>query len=92
MHEELKTFIQSMNMPRFIWVAELSTKDLYLLHKSSGLILLDATGSEDMNSAKLIMYPGYLKTLDPSVDIKVQFNYFDTYRNNLKGEWSQWLC
>ena len=92
MADNLKTFIQSMNMPRFIWVAELSTKEMYLQSKSSGIILLDATGSEDMNSAKLILYPGYLKILDPSVDIKVQFNDFATYRNNLKGDWSQWMC
>lgn len=92
MADDLKTFIQSMNMPRFIWVAELSTKDIYLQSKILGIILLDATGSEDINSAKLILYPGYLKTLDPSFDIKVQFNDFATYRNNLKGDWSQWMC
>ena len=92
MHDDLKTIIQSMNMPRFIWVAELSTKDIYLKSRSSGLILLDATGSEDMSSAKLIMYPGYLKILDPSGDFKVEFSDFTTYKNNLRGEWSQWIC
>jgi hypothetical protein len=92
MGDDLKTIIQSMNMPRFIWVAELGSRDINLQGRCFGLIILDATGSEDMNSAKMILYPGFLKASDLPDDIEVNFGAFATYRNNLKGDWSQWMC
>ena len=92
MDEDLKTIIQAMDMPRFIWVAELSIMDIYLQGRGLGLIILDATGSEEMNSAKMIFYPGFLKAVNLPDDIEANFGSFATYRNNLKGDWSQWTC
>ncbi len=80
-----------MDMPKFIWVAELSHLDVYLQNRSNGVIILDATGAVDFSAAKLIYYPGYLNAQSDK-DIKCDLGTFDAYRNNLKGSWSQWKC
>lgn len=40
---ELKTLILALALPKFIWVAELSTPDLIKHNLANGVILLDAT-------------------------------------------------
>ncbi|MDP3453194.1 MAG: hypothetical protein Q8R90_09590 [Bacteroidales bacterium] len=43
MQEDLRYLLTEASMPKFIWVAELSTKDLIKQKKANGLIVLDAT-------------------------------------------------
>lgn len=77
MHIKLKEVIQELVLPKFIWIAELSTPDIYLEGKACGIILIDATGTERVQSIKFLLYPG-----------TTGFDYgtFNIYRNNLKSE------
>lgn len=50
----LKTLILESNMPKFIWVCEISTKDLIKNQLASGIILLDATEANTQNFKPLI--------------------------------------
>lgn len=92
MHNDIKTAIQTMEMPRFVWIAEISTTDLYCTGRAEGLILLDATGTDDLNSAKLVLYPGYFWAPHLRLELQVNLGCFIMYQNNLKGGWSQWTC
>lgn len=76
MHVKLKQALQGLLLPKFIWIAELSTPDIYSDGKACGLVLLDATGSYRVESIKMLLYPGV-----------TDFDYgnFQIYRNNLKG-------
>jgi hypothetical protein len=57
-------------MPKFIWVAELSTKELYPAGKILGEIIWDATASdEDFFSWLVIHYPERLLVNDRASDI-----------------------
>jgi hypothetical protein len=76
MHIKLKQVFQALLLPKFVWIAELSTPDIYLEAKACGLILLDATGSYRLESIKMLLYPGVTD---------FDFGNFSIYRNNLKG-------
>jgi hypothetical protein len=76
MDSRIKELIQMLLLPKFIWIAELSTPEIYLSDKACGLILLDATGSNRLESIKMLLYPGL---------IDFDYGNFSIYRNNLKG-------
>jgi len=85
-----------MPMPRFIWVAELSTRALYPDRQVLGEIIIDATASFRDNFAFLsIHYPGILILNDRhslSESLKSRASALDIslrsasrlYRNNLE--------
>ncbi len=50
-----KQFILNMNLPRFVWVSELSSLEEFHQKKESGLILLDATEPTQDNIVPLLM-------------------------------------
>lgn len=83
MDVKLKQIVQALLLPKFVWLAELSTPDLYLQNKACGLILLDATGTYRLQSIKMILYPGYIRA--SGLDAIYDFGSFTIYRNNLKG-------
>lgn len=91
--EDYKELILGSSMPKFIWVAELSSKGLYKQNKAFGFIIIDATGSDSTDSIVLIAYSDKIITF-----IKNQYQIYerkfcklyDIYRNNLKGGWNAW--
>ncbi|MBX9779605.1 MAG: hypothetical protein K2X26_04630 [Chitinophagaceae bacterium] len=40
---DIKTLILSVDMPKFVWIAELGTPESYSVGKATGMILMDAT-------------------------------------------------
>lgn len=53
-----KKLLMYTSMPKFIWVAELSTKEMYLNKKGMGFILVDATAT-NQNLEDLIVFIAY---------------------------------
>lgn len=55
--KEKEAYLQ-IDMPKFVWVTEISSKEEFLSNKFSGLILLDATGSNIDNEgySSLLFY------------------------------------
>jgi hypothetical protein len=53
--DELKAEIIEAQMPKFIWVAELSTKQLIKQKKANGLVILDATEADVYFEKPLIL-------------------------------------
>lgn len=53
--QDAKSIILEEKMPKFIWVAELSTKQLIKQNKINGLVLLDATEPNTYNFEPLIL-------------------------------------
>lgn len=84
-------------MPKFIWVAEISTQDLYMNGKILGEIIFDATANQnDRNAFMYIHYPGKLVMNDRDhigdfpdrygdpLDLGIDRNYeYDVYMSNL---------
>ena len=95
-HEILKDFILLTSMPKFIWVAEISNRDLYSRKKAFGLIIVDATGNASLlyETILILMYPDKIikfNSKEHKFDfINNDFGVFDIYKNNLKGAWSNW--
>jgi hypothetical protein len=60
--ENIKHVIVEIPMPKFIWIAELSTKELLKEGKSNGLMLLDATEPNVFDNKPLILaaFQGHL--------------------------------
>ena len=89
----LRKQLLALTMPKFIWVCELSNKDLMTSESANGLILLDATGKDSFSSIIFLYYPGQkiYVTLEGEITIsKIDYGEFSIYKNNLKGEWNEW--
>jgi hypothetical protein len=81
-------------MPKFIWVAELSTRDLYPTGKIVGEVIWDATANQiDPFSFLYIHYPSLLiindrhslsRSRDRFTEAKMALGPYDLYRNNLQ--------
>lgn len=90
-----KRILLSLNLPKFIWICELSSFINYQRGKVDTQIVLDATGNQDLSSLVLAQYPkttfkinqAQEKGLEKTI---VDFSLVDIYRNNLKGAWNQW--
>lgn len=90
-----KRIILSLNLPKFIWICELSSFGNYQKGKIDAQIILDATGNQNLSSLVLAQYPETtFKMIQASEkgleNITVNFSLVDIYRNNLKGAWNQW--
>ncbi len=89
--DTIKTLIIEMPMPKFIWIAEISTKELIKQKLSNGLIILDATEANTMYSKPLIVaaYEGNFITFAAESSkiqkINVPLGNFKSYHNNLKS-------
>jgi len=55
LNEEAKDEILEQKMPKFIWVTELSTKELLKTDKVNGLVILDATEPNQFNFKTLLL-------------------------------------
>ncbi|NLR67749.1 hypothetical protein HGH92_25820 [Chitinophaga varians] len=89
--DHVRNAILSMQMPKFIWVAEVSSKELIKQHKANGLIVVDATETNTIYDNALIVccYENrfcYRKVEDNKlVNNSLSLNEFNIFTNNLKG-------
>jgi hypothetical protein len=92
--KSLKKYLLLLALPRFVWICEIYKKNEFSLGCCSGLLIIDATGT-NKSLMSVLWY-----TVDRQIFLhdglawnKVapikQFQ-MSTYKNNLKGEWSQW--
>ncbi len=90
-NHDVRDLILETAMPKFIWVAELSTKDLMKNRKANGIILLDATEANTMNNKPLIMAShkgNYISFAPNSTELQkfaLPLGTFSVYQNNLKS-------
>ncbi len=80
-------------MPRFIWICELSEKSSKEEELAKGIIILDATGTNDISSIIFIYIAGRIIHFSPGSPVGysiVDYGRFPIYKNNLKGEWNGW--
>lgn len=93
MQPELKAFILASVMPKFIWVAELSTPELIKHSQANGVIILDATEA-NVFSFRPLLFAAYQDTMLNFADtfshrtireaIQLPIIPFQLYENNLK--------
>lgn len=88
-NKDVKELIMLTAMPKFIWVAELSTKMLFVEGKAAGLMVLDATEANHnvTDSLLFIAYKNkFIYSQNRTYKAKeIPRAYFDIYINNLKG-------
>jgi hypothetical protein len=92
---KLKELLQCMALPKFIWVCELYKADEFKQGRCSGLMIIDATGDNALASVLWYALQDKRMVHDGSAWIETrkltkQF-VMNTYRNNLKGEWNEWV-
>jgi hypothetical protein len=92
--DELKGYILFLSLPKFIWICELYEESNILTEICSGLIIIDATGSNRGFSSVLwytvgneIMTHNGSEWKGDELNLSFQLN---TYKNNLKGDWCKW--
>ncbi len=91
LQEELKGWLMETMMPKFIWVAEISTKELIKSKMANGLIIIDATEANIYYNKPLILatYQDKLVAFDESKgslasnDLPLQ--PFATFEQNLNA-------
>ena len=90
MDDDLKQLILEKPMPKFLWIGEMSNKELIKKKEANGLILLDATEANTSYLRPLIMsfYLTDLISIDSETNILSQKNIslqtFNIFTNNLK--------
>jgi hypothetical protein len=96
MDADFKKNFLTIAMPRFVWVCEIYEREKFVKDSyCSGLLIIDATG-DGKSFSSLIFYTldKYLFEHDDLIwkedPIEIIPFKMQTYRNNLKGEWSKW--
>lgn len=90
-NKDLKEIVLECTMPKFIWVAELSTPKKIQNHLANGIILLDATEANIYNNKPLILSVYQKKMLlwdennNELVNFPLSLSDFSIYQNNLNG-------
>ena len=90
-NNDVKDLILETAIPKFIWIAELSTKALIKQNKGNGIIVLDATEANTLDNKPLIMasYKGnYIRFAPNSTKLEkfpLPLGDFSIYQNNLKS-------
>jgi hypothetical protein len=89
--EDFKGILLETSMPKFVWVTEISSKDLIKQKKANGILILDATEANIFNNKPLIMaaFQGKLINFDPKTG-KLENNLltlqeFSIFEHNLKA-------
>lgn len=87
----VREMILETEMPKFLWIGEVSTKTLMKQKKANGIVILDATEANLLSLKALIMaaYKGQYIYYDEQTNwfsnISLPLNDFDVYSNNLNG-------
>ena len=88
---DLKDIILELAMPKFIWIAEISSKDLIKQKKANGLIIIDATEANIVFNKPLIIAAYQGKVINFEADTKklekndLPLDDFTIFENNLKS-------
>jgi hypothetical protein len=94
LNAKLKMLLVFMAYPRFIWVCELYKAGAFTKRICSGLLILDATGGNSLDSVLWYAVGNKRMVHDGSAWIEnrcIQPAFvMETYQNNLKGEWNKW--
>lgn len=91
--DEIINIVTNIALPKFIWVCELSTKELYKNKLCEGLMIIDATEPNTLNIKPLIFFGyrnkfiNFASKLEDNEDLlldKLNFNInFSAYESNL---------
>ncbi|MCB1307144.1 MAG: hypothetical protein KDK30_03140 [Leptospiraceae bacterium] len=91
--QSIRQLLIATRMPKFVWIAELSSEAQYRQGKVGGMVVIDATGKDYRTSIISLIYPNGLLSLTEDggsrID-KVLVPEFNQYKNNLKGAWCGW--
>jgi len=83
--ETVKELLLSISMPKFIWVTELSDKDLILQGLVNGMVILDATEPKRFGIISALIENNYIaNNLTQFKTISLPLHPFKGYSNNLK--------
>jgi len=88
---DLKELILETSMPKFIWIAELSEKDLLKDKRTKGIVIIDATETNLFSYKPLILaaYDDVIITFDETAGNLVKYTLtlhnFKIFENNLKN-------
>jgi hypothetical protein len=91
MQADIREMIIETQMPKFIWIAEISEKMLIKQRKAKGFVIIDATEANILGVKPLIVtvYNGEMLTMDPASGnisrISLPSPNFSIFTNNLKG-------
>lgn len=88
--EDFKDWLLEASMPKFIWVAEISTKDLIKQKKANGLVILDATEANIYFNKPLILaaYQDKLVIFDENSKLEsvlLHLQDFSIFEHNLNS-------
>ncbi len=88
MQSDLKDMLKEMQMPKFIWIAEISDKSLIKNKLANGIIVLDATEANTNNFRPLILanYQNHwLRVTEGGILLKTPFplSPFEIYNHNI---------
>lgn len=82
---DAKELLINTPMPKFIWVTEISDKDLIIKDLANGLLILDATEPKRSGIIAAMMEGVYLSNdLTTFTKISLPLSPFSTYNSNLK--------
>ena len=90
MNQDIKGIIEETAMPKFIWVGEISTKELIKNKQANGLIVIDATEANTQFLKPLIIgvYLNNLISIDSKTNLlkekTIPLRTFSIFTNNLK--------
>lgn len=90
MEEDIKGIIEETAMPKFIWVGEISTRELIKNKQANGLIVIDATEANTQFLRPLILgaYLNSLISIDSKTNLlkekTIPLQTFSIFTNNLK--------
>ncbi len=82
--DTIKELILSLSMPKFIWLTELSDKNIIINNLCSGLLIIDATEPKIVGLIAGLIENHYISNnLSSFVTIKTPFNPFKSFQGNL---------
>ncbi len=80
----VKELLLRSPMPKFIWIAEISDKELLINDKVKGLLIIDATATKHQALiAGLIGNTYFTENLNEILQINISLQPFESYQNNL---------
>lgn len=91
LHDNFKSILIEAQMAKFIWVAEISNKDLLKQDKANGIVILDATEANIFDNKPLIIaaYEGEIiinnETNNTLEKLSLDLQEYTMYKNNLNS-------
>ena len=67
--QEFKTLLLSLNMPKFVWIAEVGTQESYAEDKATGMLLMDATEPRKNEILAYILENTYIRKVGKKIEV-----------------------